>query len=456
MMRTQSLSAVSSKPRPSSLLSVHSRQVSDSQLPISPRSKAGLRLTRFSGSQQNNVKVDVVPDAQIETAELLSKVRMAWETTPLSVFVVKKWQSPEVSLRAEQLIRILINKYRLTVYVEPVVKSSDYSDWDGVHALPAEGVDVATIVDFVVCLGGDGTLLHSTTFFYKSVPPILSFALGSLGFLTPFSFQRAEKVLNKVLEGGFFLTLRSRLVCSIIEGFALDEHDERKPLAQFQILNDMVVDRGPAASLASLDIFCDHDFITNVQADGIIVATATGSTAYSMSAGGSIVHPGVPCILLTPICPHSVSFRPVALPYSSTIRIRVADNARNTAWASFDGRSRTELLHGQTLQCSVSPWSVPTISKVSETADWLVSLRRNMHWNKRTSQKPMGPVKSSRTQKSKRRAARRHTTSLLSTSPLSTSPPSTSANAYSATFDDDAASDARPHGDGASDNTGPQ
>ena len=376
-----STSSIPILPAPTSPLP---KSFSTSDFPVSPRGKAAVRLTRFSGWEESNAKVDVVPDAQIETAELLSKVRMTWVTPPSSVFVVKKWRSPEVSEKTQELVALLTTVYDLAVFVEPSVKESEYPDNEFVFTLPPN-VDVASVIDLVVCMGGDGTLLHSTTYFYKSVPPIVSFALGSLGFLTPFDFARAPRVLDKVLKGNFFLTLRSRLVCSII---GTDAIDPLAPVAQFQILNDMVIDRGPAASLASLDIYCDQDFITSVQADGIIVATATGSTAYSMSAGGSIVHPGVPCILLTPICPHSVSFRPIIFPHSSTIRIRVAANARNTAWVSFDGRSRTELQLDQTIQCSVSPWSVPTVCKRSETADWLVSLRKNMHWNRRTQQKP--------------------------------------------------------------------
>jgi NAD+ kinase len=116
-----------------------------------------------------------------------------------------------------------------------------------------------------------------------------------------------------------------------------------RPVEQFEVLNDLVVDRGPSPYVSLLEIFGDEHHLTTVQADGLTVSTPTGSTAYSLSAGGSLVHPQIPAILLTPICPHTLSFRPMLLPDGMELRICVPYNSRSTAWASFDGRGRVEL-----------------------------------------------------------------------------------------------------------------
>lgn len=141
-----------------------------------------------------------------------------------------------------------------------------------------------------------------------------------------------------------------------------------RPVEQFEVLNDLVVDRGPSPFVSLLELFGkllslltsahrpseadivgDEHHLTTVQADGLTVSTPTGSTAYSLSAGGSLVHPQIPALLITPICPHTLSFRPMLLPDSMELRICVPYNSRSTAWASFDGRGRVELKRKHTL-----------------------------------------------------------------------------------------------------------
>ncbi|KAJ3265234.1 hypothetical protein HDU76_012078, partial [Blyttiomyces sp. JEL0837] len=133
------------------------------------------------------------------------------------------------------------------------------------------------------------------------------------------------------------------------------------PTETFQILNDLVVDRGPSAFMSQLELFVDDKHLTTAQADGLVIATPTGSTAYSLSAGGSIVHPEVPSILVTPICPHTLSFRPMLLPDGIELKVQVPRDSRATAWASFDGRHRTELKQGDFITITMSRFPMPTI-----------------------------------------------------------------------------------------------
>mmetsp|Transcript_2714 Transcript_2714/g.4916 ORF Transcript_2714/g.4916 Transcript_2714/m.4916 type:complete len:302 (-) Transcript_2714:663-1568(-) len=174
-------------------------------------------------------------------------------------------------------------------------------------------------IDLVVCLGGDGLILHvCSELFPCYVPPLLSFNRGSLGFLTPLSGESdCKKVIASIVSAGRApVTLRQRLRCSIhretrpemacafrmfsnrdndiVQGAQLNEMMENaRQHHVYNVLNEMVVDRGPAPYLCNLECFCDDAFVTRVQGDGIIVAPPTGSTAYSLSSGGSMVHPSV-------------------------------------------------------------------------------------------------------------------------------------------------------------------
>jgi NAD+ kinase len=130
------------------------------------------------------------------------------------------------------------------------------------------------------------------------------------------------------------VTLRMRLYCEIFRRGA------DQPSEVHEVLNEMVIDRGSSSFLTNIECYEKGRFVTRVQADGIMLATPTGSTAYSVAAGGSMVHPNVPAILLTPVCPHSLSFRPIILPDYAELELRIPDDARCTAWVCFDGRHR--------------------------------------------------------------------------------------------------------------------
>jgi len=159
----------------------------------------------------------------------------------------------------------------------------------------------------------------------------MAFHLGSLGFLTPFRFDNFEEQLTSVLEGHAALTLRSRLRC-VMHRRSDRKHEEKtqevdpdgdaRPAANsILVLNEVVIDRGPSPYLSNIDLFLDGKYITSVQGDGLIVSTPTGSTAYAAAAGASMIHPSVPAIMVTPICPHSLSFRPIVVPAGVELKV---------------------------------------------------------------------------------------------------------------------------------------
>lgn len=156
-----------------------------------------------------------------------------------------------------------------------------------------------------------------------------------------------------------------------------------------QVLNEVVIDRGPSPYLCNIDLFLDGKHITSVQGDGLIVSTPTGSTAYAVAAGASMIHPSVPAIMVTPICPHSLSFRPIVVPAGVELKISVSPDSRNTSWVSFDGRNRQELLHGDSLRVTTSIYPVPSICAQDQISDWFDSLAECLHWNVRKPQKSL-------------------------------------------------------------------
>ncbi|KAJ3370549.1 NADH kinase pos5 [Kappamyces sp. JEL0680] len=197
-------------------------------------------------------------------------------------------------------------------------------------------------VDLVVTLGGDGTILHASSLFPNRVPPILSFSMGSLGFLLPFSFKNFHQALDSVLGGSFPVTNRMRLSAALVS--EIDGHTSESPI---QVMNEVTVHRGRNVQLGHIDCFIGDSYLTDAVADGLIVSTPTGSTAYSLSAGGPIVHPLLSSMILTPICPRSMSFRTLVLPADHTIRMKVGQRrltaqlskrARGNAHVSVDGR----------------------------------------------------------------------------------------------------------------------
>lgn len=234
-------------------------------------------------------------------------------------------------------------------------------------------------IDLCIALGGDGTVLYVLNLFQQIVPPVLSFALGSLGFLTNFRFEHFRKVLTTVLDSGVKAYLRMRFTCRVY-------NSEGRLTREQQVLNELVVDRGPSPYVTNLELYGDGSLLTVAQADGLIIATPTGSTAYSLSAGGSLVHPGVSAISVTPICPHTLSFRPILLPDGMCLKVKVPSTSRATAWASFDGKVRTEMKRGDYVTVQASPYPFPTVK--SSKTEYIDSVSRNLNWNVREQQKP--------------------------------------------------------------------
>lgn len=317
-----------------------------------------------------------------------SQVKIMWAGKPRNCFMVKKLNSDTCLKQMQHMLRYLNDK-NVRVYVE----ASAQHEFPNNPVYDSNKDKEPPKVDFCIALGGDGTLLHLNSHFQKNpqVPPTIAYAAGTLGFLTPFKFEHFERHLEFILRGSvpLYCSLRMRLECWI-ERVNGDKYPQDHP---FQVLNEVLIDRGQAAALTTLQLTVDGYPTTRIQADGVIISTPTGSTAYSMSAGGAMVAPTVSAILLTPICPHSLSFRPLILPDSSLIQLSIPMGAQKTAWASFDGREMTQIFPGDQVVIKFSEWPVPSLNMSSYNTEWLHSIKNKLNWNQRNRDLP-SPVPS--------------------------------------------------------------
>uniref|UniRef100_A0A3B4A4Q0 NAD(+) kinase n=1 Tax=Periophthalmus magnuspinnatus TaxID=409849 RepID=A0A3B4A4Q0_9GOBI len=339
--------------------------------------------------------------------------RLTWNKPPVNVLVIRKIRDESLVEPFKELCRFLVEEKQMMVYVErrvaddaTLANDETFGSIRNQLCTFREGYDdISDCIDLIICLGGDGTLLYASSLFQGSVPPVMAFHLGSLGFLTPFKFDSYKTEVAKVFEGNAAITLRSRLKVKVVKdllqrtgrdqssqshnGLLSQRHtssEAGKVSLQLQVLNEVVVDRGPSSYLSNVDLYLDGRLITSVQGDGLIVSTPTGSTAYAAAAGASMIHPNVPAIMVTPICPHSLSFRPIVVPAGVELMITLSPDARNTAWVSFDGRKRQEIQHGDCIKITTSCYPVPSICCYDLVYDWFESLAQCLHWNVRKRQ----------------------------------------------------------------------
>ncbi|XP_006871834.1 PREDICTED: NAD kinase [Chrysochloris asiatica] len=336
--------------------------------------------------------------------------RLTWNKAPKSVLVIKKIRDASLLQPFKELCVYLMEENNMIVYVEKkvledpaIVSDENFGSVKKKFCTFREDYDdISNQIDFIICLGGDGTLLYASSLFQGSVPPVMAFHLGSLGFLTPFNFENFQSQVTQVIEGNAAIILRSRLKVRVVKelrgkkaaspngvrenGSLAPDTELGKQVMQYQVLNEVVIDRGPSSYLSNVDVYLDGHLITTVQGDGVIVSTPTGSTAYAAAAGASMIHPNVPAIMITPICPHSLSFRPIVVPAGVELKITLSPEARNTAWVSFDGRKRQEIRHGDSISITTSCYPLPSICVQDPVSDWFESLAQCLHWNVRKKQ----------------------------------------------------------------------
>jgi NAD+ kinase len=223
--------------------------------------------------------------------------------------------------------------------------------------------------DLAVVLGGDGTMLGIARQLARYGMPLVGINQGRLGFITDVSVGQFAEVLAPMLAGDFEVEHRTML-----EGFV--ERDERK-IFEALALNDVVVSRSHTASMIELRIDIGDEFMANLRADGLILASPTGSTAYALSAGGPILHPGIAGWVLAPIAPHTLSNRPIVLPDVSDVAIQIV--AGRDASVNFDMQSLASLLPGDRIRVRRSQHQVHFLHPRGWS--YYATLRKKLHWH---------------------------------------------------------------------------
>ena len=239
-----------------------------------------------------------------------------------------------------------------------------------------DGFDRAALdeeFDLMVVLGGDGTLLSVARGVGKRETPLLAVNMGGLGFLMTTGQDEIFSVLEDTLAGRFEVQCRTVLEAKVYRGGPA-------PIASHLALNDVVVNKAAIARLLQLEIFINEEYMSTYRADGLIVSTPTGSTAYSLAAGGPIMLPSVDALCVTPICPHTLSNRPVVVPENAQIRV-VFQGGDETTYMTVDGQVGLNLQIGDRIETQKADHCVRIVQP--RDVRFFDVLRSKMHWGDR-------------------------------------------------------------------------
>ena len=264
--------------------------------------------------------------------------------------------------------------------VEIVLTDEDHRDLAAAGGAPLPGSVVVVPsderagdgADVVVVLGGDGTLLRAAKLTFPGQVPLLGINLGRLGFLADISPQQVAAGLAAILGGSFVEEERSVLLCEIVRHGAI--------VAAQPALNDVVIQRWNTARLITLNTYVDGRFVHTQRSDGMIISTPTGSTAYALSGGGPILEPTVPAIVLVPICPHTLTNRPLVLRNSARVEIDVAAGDVGDSRVTADGNAMPGWLPGDRIRIVTHPSAVRLLHPAGH--DHFATLRAKMQWGR--------------------------------------------------------------------------
>jgi NAD+ kinase len=286
--------------------------------------------------------------------------------TRLNVAIFAKMHDPRCQSVADDLINWLEEKG-----CQPLVESQLAG-----HIGFDKGVssdEIREQAELVVVLGGDGTLISVARLMSGKDVPILGVNLGSLGFLTETTVDEMYPRLEKCLEGNPRVSERMMLEVTVNRGGHVIE--------KTYVLNDVVINKGALARIVDLETKVNRHFLTTFKADGLIVSTPTGSTGYSMSAGGPIIHPLMSCIVITPICPHTLTNRPIVVTDESVISVTIAASFDEKVYLTLDGQVGFELYEGDSVE--VRKALKTTALVMSKTRDYFEVLRTKLKWGER-------------------------------------------------------------------------
>jgi NAD+ kinase len=274
-------------------------------------------------------------------------------------------QKPNIDAKIVSELTQWLESRNHTVYLEPHTA-------DLIGKKPAASKEeVASNSDLIIVLGGDGTLLNVASIAHPHEVPILGVNLGSLGFLTETTMEDLYPTLEQVLNGKCKIENRMLLNAQVLR--------DGKRIQDFNVLNDIVINNGALARIVNLEVFVDDQYMTSYRADGLIIASPTGSTAHSLSAGGPIIHPSMRALVLSPICPFALTNRPIVIPDSATIKVKLTTrNEDEDVRVTLDGQTGYAMKSGDILEAKKA--DIPVKLVQTRGKNYYQLLRKKLHW----------------------------------------------------------------------------
>ncbi|QKQ24556.1 NAD(+) kinase [Candidatus Ruthia endofausta] len=265
----------------------------------------------------------------------------------------------------------IITKPNDSVSEDTAIELREFLSTQGV-SMVFDDKSIAQQADLIIVLGGDGSLLSTARSFVDNNIPILGINLGRLGFLADVPLTDMLDIVSEVLNGKYTKEKRCLLSCQI--------ERNNEALDNFLALNDVVIHRKEHLKMVEFDVYIDDKFVNNQRADGLIITTPTGSTAYALSSGGPIMHPGVNVIGLVSICPHTMSHRPLLVSGDSEVVIQVKDSD-NGAIVSFDGQTSVAIKAGQDIRVRQHSSLIHLLHP--KDYDYFEIIRSKLHWSRK-------------------------------------------------------------------------
>ena len=289
-------------------------------------------------------------------------------STPKTIGLIGKYGDPQIAPIITDLIEFLQGR-GLNVMLEQATAEILALRHAHVHPI----AEIGKHIDLAVVVGGDGTMLNAARNIAGFKVPMIGVNRGRLGFLTDIAAAHMLADLGRVLDGDFKSEERLLLAAEVVR--------DGRGVHTSNAFNDVVVNKGPLARLIEFESYVNDEFVNSVRADGVIVATPTGSTAYALSAGGPILQPTLPAMVLVPICPHTLSDRPLALSSDSRIEIVMTNTGNQGASVTFDGQSNYSLFDHDRIR--VQRAATPVILIHPSRRSHFEVLRAKLRWGEK-------------------------------------------------------------------------
>ena len=289
-------------------------------------------------------------------------------STPKTIGLIGKHGDSRIAPVIASLIDFLLGR-GLKVLIEDA--TADSLELHHAHVYPI--AEIGKHIDLAVVVGGDGTMLNAARNVAGFKVPMIGVNRGRLGFLTDIAAAHMLADLGRVLDGDFKSEERLLLAAEVVR--------DGQTVHTSNAFNDVVVNKGPLARLIEFESYVNDEFVNSVRADGVIVATPTGSTAYALSAGGPILQPTLPAMVLVPICPHTLSDRPLAVSSDSRIEIVMTNTGNQGAHVTFDGQSSYSLFDHDRIR--VQRAATPVILIHPSRRSHFEVLRAKLRWGEK-------------------------------------------------------------------------